>query len=327
MPITQSKFIAAFGLSNPHVQTMLPSLMPDHQLLKAVRRERLSMPDGDCFDFDWFAEQSTAPIVIILHGMTGSTNSHYVQSILKTVQEQGWRPILMYYRGCSGEPNLVEKSYHVGDTMGFNTLVTELKKREPKTLIAAVGYSLGANVLLKWLGETKKTERLLATAIAVSVPFDLKVSANRLREGFSRFYQWWLIGDLHDYVRRKFQQKAPPFDFGDVTHLKSFWQFDDAITAPLNGFMSAADYYEKNSCKQFLSAIKVPTLIIHSKDDPFLMPEAIPVEEELAADTILELSETGGHVGFVMGNPFELKLNFWLEKRIPQHLKQYLKNT
>jgi predicted alpha/beta-fold hydrolase len=325
MPIKESKFVPALGLSNPHVQTMLPSLMPENHLLRPVRRERLTMPDGDFFDFDWFTEKSTGPIVIILHGMTGSLNSHYVQSILRTIKKKGWRPIFMYYRGCSGEPNLLDKSYHVGDTLGFNTLVSELKKRDPDAIIAAVGYSLGANILLKWLGETKNAAKLLTTAVAVSVPFDLKATANRLREGFSRFYQWWLIGDLHDYVRRKFQQKEPPFDFGDVTHLKSFWEFDNAITAPLNGFINASDYYDKNSCRQFLSLIKTPTLILHSKDDPFLTLASIPSEEELSPDIILELSETGGHVGFVTGNPFIWELDFWLEKRIPEHLEHYLK--
>jgi predicted alpha/beta-fold hydrolase len=323
MPIIESNFISAVGLSNAHVQTMLPSLIPNKNLIKPTKRERLIMPDGDFFDFDWFAEKSTAPIVIILHGMTGAINSHYVQSILKAIKKKEWRPILMYYRGCSGEPNLLNKSYHVGDSLGLETLITELKKREPETPIAAVGYSLGANVLLKWLGETQSLAKL-CTAVAVSVPFDLKVTANCLREGFSRFYQWWLIGDLHDYVRRKFQQKPAPFDFGDVTHLKSFWEFDNAITAPLNGFMNASDYYEKNSCRQFLPNITVPTLILHSKDDPFLTPEAIPPAEGLSATTTLELSQHGGHVGFVTGNTLSLDLSFWLESRIPEHLDGYL---
>jgi predicted alpha/beta-fold hydrolase len=323
MPITQSKFIPAWGLSNANMQTMLPSILPERDLLKATSRERLTMPDGDFFDIDWFSPATEGPIVILLHGLTGSINSHYVQNTLKLIKKKGWRPLLMYYRGCSGEPNLSDKSYHVGDTMLLNTLICELKKREPHTSLAAIGYSLGANMLLKWLGETKVSNEL-RTAIAISVPFDLKITVNRLREGFSRFYQWWLIGDLHDYVRRKYQQKAPPFDFGDVTHLKSFWEFDEAITAPLNGFMNAADYYDKNSCRQFLSGIDLPTLILHARDDPFLTPEAIPFETELAAHTTLELSEHGGHVGFVCGNLFSLNLSLWLEKRIPQHLEQYL---
>ncbi len=324
--IKTSDFIPAFGVSNAQLQTILPSVMPLKKLIEATRRERLTMPDGDFVDFDWFDESNlNSPIIIILHGITGSIEAHYVQGMLKQAQNNGWRPLLMYYRGCSGEPNLIDRSYHLGDTLGLDTIVRELQRREPNTPIAAVGYSMGANILLKWLGDTG-TAAGLVTAIAVSTPFDLRAASNRLRQGFSRFYQWWLIGDLHDYVRSKYQNKKTPFDFGDVTQLKSFWEFDNSITAPLNGFTDATDYYAKNSCKNVLPNITVPTLAIHSLDDPFMSPDVIPQDSEMSANVTIELSEKGGHVGFISGNLFELKLEHWLEKRIPEHFKTHFKD-
>lgn len=319
--ILPSSFVPAFGLGNCHLQTTLPSILSCKYSSVPVKRERLTLPDGDFIDFDWFDDTITAPIVIILHGLTGSVQSHYVQSILHQLKLRKWRPILMYYRGCSGEPNLLDCSYHLSDTMGLDSLVKELRRREPNTPIAAVGYSMGANVLLKWLGDSgDKAE--LTTAVAVSTPFDLAKSSNYLRHGFSRFYQWWLIGDLHDYVRRKYQTKKPPMDFSNITQLKSFWDFDDKVTAPLNGFKDVQDYYIKSSCGPVLKNISVPTLALHAKDDPFMTPDIVPDNSQLSSAVTIELSEKGGHVGFVSGSIFHPE--YWLEQRIPEHLQRYL---
>ncbi len=321
--IISSEFVPAVGLKGPNAQTILASLIPRKHQIRASRRERLIMPDNDFVDFDWFDNTVSSPIVIILYGMTGSIDGYYVQDILKEIKANGWRAILLYYRGCSGEPNLIDRSYHLSDTLGLDTLVKELRRREPNTPITAVGYSMGANILLKWLGEVGAAADL-TTAVAVSTPFDLRMASNRLRQGFSSFYQWWLIGDLHDYVRSKYQNRKPPFDFGDVTQLKSFWEFDDAITAPLNGFKDAADYYGRSSCRPSLKNITVPTLALHARDDPFMMPATIPSEAELSPTTTIELSEHGGHVGFISGNLFLGKLEFWLPIRITRHLQACL---
>lgn len=318
--IKESAFVPAKGAQNRHVQTILPTFIPTRNAPHASHRERIPLPDGDFVDADWFGPPQS-PIIIILHGLASNVRSGYIQNMLFKFSQVGWRSLLLYYRGCSDEVNLLDKSYHAGDTLGLDTLVNLLRKREPQTPIAALGYSMGANVLLKWLGETQSTA--LSTAIAVSVPFDLRITSNQLRERFEGFYQWWLISDLHEAVRRKYQNRKPPFDFGDVSELKSFWEFDNAITAPLNGFKDATEYYEKNSCRQFLKRIQTPTLILHSRDDPFSPPEALPNESHLSDHLILELSDYGGHIGFISGNLFLFRLTFWLEDRIFNHLKTY----
>lgn len=321
--IKKSTFHPPFILSNAHIQTSLPTLLPIQRYTHPVRRERLIMPDTDFVEFDWFSNRRKGPIVILLHGITGSIKAHYIQNMIHLINQKEWRPILMYYRGCSGTPNLIEKSYHAGDTLGLDTLIRELKAREPDTPIFAVGYSMGANVLLKWLGETQ-TDKSLVSAVAISTPFDLRLVANRLRHGISQFYQWWLIGDLHDYVLNKFRQRPAPFDFGDLTHLRSIWTFDDAITAPLNGFKDASELYEKTSCIHFLKNINIPVLAIHALDDPFMIPDILPKEKDLSSDFTIEISEKGGHVGFIEGSLIPLHIEFWADKRATEHIEDCL---
>ena len=188
--------------------------------------------------------------------------------------------------------------------------------------MTGAGYSMGGNVLLKWLGETGANNPLCA-GIAVSPTFNLHLAAQALDKGFSRVYQWYLVRRLVGKMKIKSQTVSFPFDVGQVDMLNTFREFDDHITALLHGFEGVDDYYSRSSCGQYLRDIHIPTLILHAKDDPFSSVEAIPSVNQLSPRTILELSAHGGHVGFVQGM-FPGREEYWLEKRIPEFISQYL---
>lgn len=288
-----------------------------------LRRERLELPDGDFLDLDW-TDNADGPIVLVLHGLEGSSNSKYARGLLAAVRRRGWRGVVMHFRGCSGIPNRLPRSYHSGETGDLAHVVEELRRREPATALAVVGYSLGGNVLLKWLGETGATAPL-AAAVAVSPPFVLSRAADRLERGFSRVYQWALLRRLRASVMAKLVYTPLPFDGQTLVGFHTFRQFDEHVTAPLHGFRGAEDYYTRSSCRQFLRGIAVPTLIVHARDDPFTTEEAIPAAHELAPSVTLELYAHGGHVGFVAG-VLPWRARYWLEERIPGYLKGFLES-
>jgi predicted alpha/beta-fold hydrolase len=230
--------------------------------------------------------------------------------------------VLMYFRGCSGEPNRLPRSYHSGDTADLRHVLARLAARGNREPLAVVGYSLGGNVLLKALGERAGMESV-RTAVAVSVPFNLDRAAQRLEQGFSRVYQRYLLNKLRRSYRAKLSVHPMPVPDERLDALDTFRQFDDAVTAPLHGFRGVDDYYARASSRQYLRAIETPTLIVHAVDDPFVPADAIPTENELGPGVTLELSLHGGHVGFVAGAlPFRAR--YWLETRICAHLRDHL---
>ena len=282
-----------------------------------MTRERLELPDGDFLDIDW-----TTPTkglrVLLLHGLEGSLDSHYTGGLLDCLKAHGYTAGLMYFRGRSGEPNRLARSYHSGDTGDLDYVVRHLQTRHPQQALALVGFSLGGNVLLKWLGE-QGTSAQITTAVAVSVPFDLDAAARQLDSGLSRIYRRHLLSKLRESIRLKANVAPVSFPLSQLSRLRTFHAFDNAITAPLHGFKDVYDYYQQSSSKQFLAQIRTPTLILQSVDDPFLPPGALPGGHELSDDITLELSSHGGHVGFVAGNS-PGTAHYWLEQRIVQHL-------
>jgi predicted alpha/beta-fold hydrolase len=287
----------------------------------ALWRERLELPDGDFIDLDWL-ESGDGPIVIVLHGLEGSSDSPYARGIMKAVERRGWRGVVMHFRGCSGEPNRLARSYHSGDTDDLAYLVDTLHRREPHASLATVGFSLGGNVLLKWLGKTGRVAPVSA-AVAVSVPFVLHNAADRLQRGFSRLYQWQLLRSLRHTVTEKRRRMELPLRIRNLRSLKSFRDFDEHVTAPLHGFDGADHYYTVASSRQYLKDIAVPTLLLQARDDPFMTEGVIPRNDELSGTVTLELSARGGHVGFVAGT-WPWRPRYWLEERIPEYLARYL---
>ncbi len=318
--IVESKFKSAWWLPGPHLQTVWPELTR-RKVDLAPRRERIELPDGDFIELDWVGPDS-GPTILVMHGLGGSIESHYATPLLNAINSAGWRAAFMHFRGASGTPNRLIRFYHAGDTGDINLVANILSDREPETPLCAIGVSLGGNVLLKWLGETGEHNPLLA-AVAISVPFELYNAAHSIGKGFSRVYQWWMLKELVAFVEQKFNSRNIPLEKLNIRDAKSFWEFDDKLTAPIHGFRSAKDYYINASSRPYLKDIAVPTLVIHSKDDPFMTPDVIPEKNELSSTVRIELSKHGGHVGFIGGkNP--LKPEYWLETRIPEFFNQFI---
>lgn len=316
-------FKPAWWLPNAHFQTLWPSLFRKYHQPLTLKRERIELQDGDFIDLDWVEPEKKAPVVIILHGLEGSIRSHYAQGMLQAVSRAGWRGLFMHFRGCSGEINRYLPSYHSGHTEDLDFVVKEIKKREPHTAFAAVGFSLGGNVLIKWLGETAKANPLTA-AVAISVPFELNKAVLRINRGFSRIYERHLLNCLIIKMKRKLDNQKAPVTLPPLDQLRTLLDFDNHITAPLHGFKNAEDYYKQCSSRAFLKKISKPTLLLQAKDDPFMVADLIPSVSELSSFVTLELQDKGGHVGFVEGkSPWAPE--YWLEKRVPLFLNQYLR--
>lgn len=329
-----SSFKPAWWLNNNHLQTIYPALCRRIAPPTPLRRERLTTPDRDFVDIDWVGEDNAAPLVMLLHGLTGSSRSGYIAGLQNALRAHGVRSVALNFRGCSGEPNRLARGYHSGDTGDIDFLYRQLRQREPDTPMAAVGFSLGGNVLLKWLGEQGEDIDLLA-AVAVSVPLVLSTCATTLDHGVARLYRDRLIRDLIDYIRNKHrylqrvgnQQEAEKISrLGDLSRIRSFWQYDDLVVARLHGFENVQHYYRASSSRQFLNYIDTPTLLIQARDDPFMNPNVLPENRELSSCVTLEVSERGGHVGFLSGqNP--LKPEYWLEHRITGFILDLMRQT
>ncbi|WP_133127942.1 hydrolase [Legionella nagasakiensis] len=326
--IIKSSFKPAWWLANPHAQTVYPTLV--RRLMAPIDRlERFELPDGDFIDLAWAVNGLGAdtPLVVLLHGLGGSMNSAYVGGLLSAFNQCGWRGVLMHFRGAGSEPNRLLRAYHSGDTSDLAYFMETLAQREPHTKKALVGISLGGNVLLKWFGEQAR-QSCVQTGVAVSVPFQLRLAADRMNRGLSRVYQAYLLREMRVIFARKLKEHANKLpsslrDLRYVDSLRCFWTFDDHITAPLHGFANVHAYYREASSWQYLSKIATPTLIIHALDDPFMTPDVLPKEGELSHCVTLELSRKGGHVGFISGHVPGLPI-YWLDHRIPEHLKNYL---
>ena len=317
--IVTSDFRPAWWLRNPHLQTLWPALVRRPQPV-SITRERIELPDGDFVDLDWAGEDG--PIVIILHGLQGSSRSLHIRGLLGALRGNGFRGVVMHFRGCSGEPNRLLRTYHSGDTGDFRYIVRHLNERHPTVPIGAVGFSLGGNVLLKWLAE-RGDDAETSAAVAVSVPFRLARVADRLERGFSRVYKRHFITDLRRAVLRKFRHRPGPLDLDAVSREWSFRGFDNRVTAPLHGFRDAEHYYGVASCGQYLRDVARPTLIVHALDDPFMTRDIVPSRDELSPFIRLELSARGGHVGFVEGSmPWSAR--YWLDQRIVRFLAERL---
>jgi uncharacterized protein len=319
----KSHFKPAWWLKNPHLQTLWPQVIRFDADL-SLRKERFELRDGDFLDLVW-AGKGTGPIVIVLHGLGGSIDSHYVKSTLKTIVDTGCRGVLMHFRGSSGEPNRRHRLYDASDTSDLQEFVIALMKKEPDTPLAAVGFSLGGGLLLKWLGETRQCNPLRA-AVAVSVPFIVEKALERVRKGFSRFYHHMILQQLRGEVLDKYKSKeTAPIDLKEFSKITDFHDYNRLFVTPVHGYLSVEDYYQRASCRQYLCNIEVPTLIIHAEDDPFMTPDVIPNEDELSPFVTLEVSKHGGHCGFISGSGKKFgRAKYWLAQRIPEFFRPIL---
>ena len=306
--IIESNFVPARWLRNRQLQTIYPSLPWAWRSKPPFRRQVLSLPDGDVTAVDWHVHSDdlpdTAPLLVILHGLEGSAESAYARMLMEAAFDRGWRSCVLNFRDCGDYRNLLPRRYHAGETNDLRYFLETLHKVPEAALhsgpLLAVGYSLGGNVLLKYLGESGDNTPLRA-AVGVCVPLNLHTCAEALDKGFSKFYQRYLLKRMKASVKRKFNPHTAAFNWSEAMAARTFAEFDDTVTAPLHGFDGMQDYYDKCSSTHFLANIQRPTLIINALDDPFMTSDVIPADDSLSEQVTLEVSRHGGHVGFVDG--------------------------
>lgn len=319
MPIVSpSSYRAPFPFRNPHLQTVYSS---QFRRITGVRyrRQRIATPDDDFLDVD-MSFVGAGRIAIVTHGLGGNSGRRYVLGMVRELNRNGWDALAWNFRGCSGESNRQLRTYHSGDTADLHTVVSFALEQGPRDAVSLVGFSLGGNITLKYLGEKDRdAASFIRAAVAFSVPCDLASCAEAMASPVNTLYMKRFIRLLHENIQRKMVLFPGRIDDRDYRSIRSFKQFDDRYTAPLNEFESAEDYWRKASSKPLLRDIAVPTLLVNALDDPFLGPPCYPFEEARENPYLhLETPEHGGHVGFVS---FNAAGTCWSESRALEFLK------
>ena len=317
-------FEPAPGIGHRHVQTFWGRLTRP-RLLVPLRREVLPTPDGDELILDHLDGPAGAPCVVILHGLEGSAHSVYVQGLLGLLKDRGLRALALNFRSCARDlpdlrrniPNRGLRLYHSGETSDLDLVVRTLVASEPGVALAAIGVSLGGNVLLKWLGENRG-QRLLLAAATISVPYDLEAGARKLEGGLGPVYTSMFLRGLRRKARQlllRHPEAGARFDTARMRTARTFFEFDDAVNGPLHGFCGARHYYDTSSSLNWVSSIMTPTLCLSSEDDPFLPATVLDRVAARASGAVrLVATRHGGHTGFIGGtNPFRAR--YWAEER------------
>jgi predicted alpha/beta-fold hydrolase len=310
-----NEFRASWWLQNPHVHTIYAALRGRFQKNHVYRRERWDTPDGDFVDVDFLGSDGKAPLVVLFHGLEGSSRSHYAVAFAREAARRGWRFALPHFRGCSGEPNRLSRAYHSGDSVEIGWMLERFRAQSDSATIFAAGVSLGGNALLKWLGESgAHAGAIVRSAAAVSAPLDVRISGDALGSGFNRVYTRMFMKSLQAKSAEKLVRHPGIFDGATMRQARTLREFDNVVTAPLHGFRDTDDYWSRASSKPLLAGIAVPTLLINALDDPFVPPAALPDPALLPSCVSAEFSKHGGHVGFVTGT-FPGHLD-WLPRRV-----------
>lgn len=343
-PVASNAYVAPFWLLGGHLQTIIPSLFHPGPEIK-YQRERWELADGDFIDVDWtappaaLASQPAAatkdcaagvaheldaeqPLVVIFHGLEGSSQSQYVKCLLAAVLAKGWRGVVIHFRGCSGEPSRLPRTYYAGDSVEIELMLARVRRRYPYKPLYAVGYSLGGNALLKWQGELGHSQLLqVSKAVAVSAPMDLQSSAISIDSGLNRiFYSRMFLNSMRPKALALSRRFPGLLNEHKIVNANSIQEMDAAVTAVLYGAKSAFDYYQQNAAKPYLTKINVPTLIINAKNDPFMPANFLPTSNEVSAFVTLDYQPQGGHVGFFAPKPKQA--HGWLAHRIVEFLDQ-----
>ena len=318
MPIIAcSSYHPPWVLRNGHVQSILPVLC---RRVTGVtyQRQRIATPDGDFLDLD-FSPVGADRLAIVSHGLEGSSERAYVLGMVRVLNRSGWDALAWNFRGCSGEPNLQLRFYHSGDTEDLDTVVSHVLADSRYSLVALIGFSLGGNITLKYLGERgAAVDPRIRAAVAFSVPCDLTSSAVAMSRACNTIYMKRFLRMLHVKIRWKMQQFPGVIDDHQYQYVRTFHQFDERYIAPLHGFLSAEDYYQKASSLPFLAGVSVPTLLVNAADDPFLAPACYPLQPARNnRHLFLEIPPFGGHVGFMRWSEDG---DYWSEKRAMQFL-------
>jgi predicted alpha/beta-fold hydrolase len=304
---------APIWLPGGHLQTIYPATCVAKPPV-AYRRERWRSADGDFVDLDFVDGLPGKPLVVLFHGLEGSSGSHYARSLMAALAARGWSGVVPHFRGCSGEANLAPRFYHSGDAQEVEWIIRTLSARHTGPLYAA-GVSLGGNALLRWLGESGQGAGIVDAACAVSAPLDLTRGGQALSSGVNLLYTRMFLQTLKPKCLAKLEQFPGLFDRDALLAARDLYAFDNVVTAPLHGYRDTDDYWHRASARHVLHDITVPTLVLNARNDPFLPGIHLPTTASGAVT--LEYPEHGGHVGFAVGRwPGRID---WLPQRILHH--------
>jgi hypothetical protein len=299
------RWLGGGGALGGNAQTIWPALASrrHHGTAARYRRQRIATPDGDFIDIDWQdAARTQAPLLVLFHGLEGSSASHYAEAFAATAAERGWRYAVPHFRGCSGAPNLAPRAYHSGDFEEVGWMLARCREAH-RGPIVAVGVSLGGNALMRWVEEAGETaSRTLRAVAAVSAPLDLAASGAAIGRGFNRLvYTRMFLASMRPKALATLARHPGLFDRQRLLAARDLHDFDDVFTAPLHGFRDADDYWARASCGPWLKSIAVPSLIVNARNDPFMPPavlDALQSRRDIPAHVRLEFPDTGGHAGF-----------------------------
>jgi predicted alpha/beta-fold hydrolase len=290
-------------LPGGHAQTIWPALASRRPPPAGFRRERWATPDGDFIDIDFIdAAQPQAPLLVLLHGLEGSSSSHYALAFGHWAQRAGWGYAVPHWRGCSGELNLAPRAYHSGDHEEVAWLLQRLRARAGVPL-RVVGISLGGNALLRWAAEAGGSAGALVHAVAaVCAPLDLAAGGRAIGRGFNRLvYTRMFLRTMKPKALAKLAQHPGLFERAALLAARTLYEFDNAFTAPLHGFRDTDDYWARASAKPHLARIRVPALALNARNDPFVPVDSLPQTGHVGDHVTVWQPAHGGHVGFPAG--------------------------
>jgi predicted alpha/beta-fold hydrolase len=319
MPQPDAPYRAPPWLPGGHVQTIAAARLIAAPAV-AYRRERWRTPDADFIDADFALpepDSAAAPVLVLFHGLEGSSRSHYARALMRSAADRGWRALVVHFRGCSGEPNLLPRAYHSGDSDEGDWILRRVHGRWPRAPLYAVGVSLGGNMLAKWLGERGEAAAFVTAAASVGAPLDLAAGGAALGRGFARVYGAMFLRTLRPKALAKVERFARLADAEAIRAARSLYDFDDAFTAPVHGFRNADDYWARASAKPWLRAVRVPHLVLNAGNDPFVPAASLPRAGEVSAAVQLEQPPAGGHIGFPRG-PWPGRIDY-----LPQRLLRF----
>lgn len=300
MPAEFPAYHAPKWLPGGHAQTIYPLLIKPAAL--PLRRERWDTPDGDFIDLDWLDTTGDAPLVVLFHGLEGSSASHYARALMRALHERGWNGVIPHFRGCSGELNRQPRAYHSGDSNEIDWILRRLRQLYPQRTLYVAGVSLGGNALLKWLGEQEgAAEAVIEAAAAICAPLDLAVCGHTLAKGFNRVYTQHFLSTLKVGAAARLNRHPALFDERRMRAAGTLYEFDDVVTGPLHGYRGADDYWRRASAKPLLPGIRVATLVLNARNDPFVPGASLPAPHQAGCSVTLWQPPHGGHVGFPGG--------------------------
>lgn len=314
----QTHYVTPPWLKNGHLQTIIPAKLLAKPTM-GYRRERWSCPDGDFIDLDFVDALPGKPLVVMFHGLEGNSDSHYARALMAAVQERGWAGVVVHFRGCSGVLNEAPRFYHSGDSAEVDWILRRLHLEQAGRSLYVCGVSLGGNALLRWLGESQHQAEFVQAACSISAPLDLAQGGAALGSGFNMLYTRIFLRTLKPKCLQKLVQYPGLFDRQRMLAARDLYEFDNVVTAPLHGYTSTEDYWQRASAKFVLNEITLPTLVLNARNDPFLPGRYLPTQA--SASVTLEYPEHGGHVGFA-GGGFPAN-NSWLPTRVLHFFDQH----